>query len=88
MKRARFTVEQMIGAVKEHEAGVPVADICRRLGVSQPTFSRWKSKLSGMEISDAKRLRELEEENRKLKHLLADALLDSQALKEVLSKKW
>jgi putative transposase len=88
MKRRRFTEEQMIGALKEHEAGVPVADLCRRLGVSQPTFSRWKTRFSGMDVSDAKRLRELEGENRKLKHLLADALLDSQALKEVLSKKW
>lgn len=88
MKRTRHTEEQIIGALKEHEAGATVADICRRVGITQATFYRWKSKYGGMEVSEARRLRGLEEENRKLKHLLAEAMLDNAALKEVLSKKW
>jgi len=88
MKRKRYTEEQIIGALKEHEAGAVVADICRRVGITQATFYRWKSKFGGMEVNEAKRMRELEEENRKLKHLLAEAMLDNSALKEVLAKKW
>jgi putative transposase len=88
MKQNRVTHEQIILAAEEHEAGTPVADLCRRLGISQPTFSRWKTRFSGMDVADAKRLRALEAENAKLKHLLADALLDNKALKDVLAKKW
>ncbi len=88
MKRSKFTDEQIIGAIKQHEAGSKTQDICRKLGVSEQTFYKWKSKFGGMDISEAKRLRALEEENAKLKRLLADQLLDNAALKELLSKKW
>jgi putative transposase len=88
MKRSKFTEEQIIGAIKQHEAGSKTQDICRKLGVSEQTFYKWKSKFGGMDISEAKRLRALEEENAKLKRLLADQLLDNAALKELLSKKW
>ena len=88
MKRKRFTEEQIIGALKQHQSGQKVADICRELGVAINTFYRWKSVYGGMEVSEAKRLRELEAENSKLKRLLADAMLDNSALKEVVSKKW
>lgn len=88
MKRKRFTEEQIIGALKRHEAGEKTNEICRDLGITEQTFYRWKSKYGGMEVSDAKRLKALEDENAKLKRLLADAELDKAALKEVLSKKW
>ncbi len=88
MKRSKFTEEQIIGAIKQHEAGSKAQDICRKLGVSEQSFYKWKSKFGGMDISEAKRLRALEEENAKLKRLLADQLLDNAALKELLSKKW
>lgn len=88
MKRSKFTEEQIIGAIKQHEAGSKTQDICRKLGVSEQTFYKWKSKFGGMDISEAKRLRALEEENAKLKRLLADQLLDNAALKDLLSKKW
>jgi putative transposase len=88
MKRSKFTDEQIIGAIKQHEAGSKAQDICRKLGISEQTFYKWKSKFGGMDVSDAKRLRALEEENSKLKRLLAEAELDKAALKEVLSKKW
>lgn len=88
MKRSKFTEEQIIGAIKQHEAGTKTQDICRKLGISEQTFYKWKSKFGGMEVSDAKRLRALEEENSRLKRLLAEAELDKAALKEVLSKKW
>ena len=88
MKRSKFTDEQIIGAIKQHEAGSKTLDICRKLGISEQTFYKWKSKFGGMDVSDAKRLRALEEENSKLKRLLAEAELDKAALKEVLSKKW
>ena len=86
--KKRFTEEQIIRIIKEQEAGASVDDICRRHGIGNSTFYKWKSKFGGMEVSEAKRLKELETENRKLKHLLADAMLDNSALKEIVSKKW
>jgi putative transposase len=88
MKRSKYTEEQIIGAIKQHEAGAKTQDICRKLGISDQTFYKWKAKFGGMDVSDARRLRALEEENAKLKKLLAEAALDNAALKEVLSKKW
>ena len=88
MKRSRYTEEQIIGILKEQEAGVPVAELCRKHGMSDATFYNWKSKYGGLEISDAKRLRALEAENARLKRLLADAMLDNAALKDLLGKKW
>lgn len=88
MKRSRFSEEQIIGILKEHEAGVVVADLCRKHGMSAASFYSWKAKFGGMEVSDAKRLKALEDENGKLKRLLADAMLDNTALKDLLSKKW
>lgn len=88
MKRKRYTEEQIITMLKEHEAGASMPDLARRHGVSEQSLYRWKSKYGGMEVSEAKRLRELEQENAKLKKLLAEAELDKAALKEILSKKW
>jgi putative transposase len=88
MKRKRFTEEQIIGVLKEHELGAMVADLCRKHGISEATFYNWKSKFGGMDVSEAKRLKALETENAKLKRLLADAMLDNAALKDLLSKKW
>lgn len=88
MKRKRHTEEQIIKILKEAEAGLNTADIVRKHGISEQTFYRWKSKFGGMEISEAKRLRELEEENRRLKRLVADQALDIQILKDVNAKKW
>jgi putative transposase len=88
MKRKRFTEEQIIGVLKEHELGAKTADLCRKHGISEATFYNWKSKFGGMEVSEAKRLKQLESENGKLKRLLADAMLDNAALKDLLSKKW
>jgi putative transposase len=88
MKRNRFTEEHIIGILKEHEAGVPVADLCRKHGVSDASIYKWKAKFGGMDVSEAKRLRSLEDENAKLKRLLADAMLDNVALKDLLGKKW
>ena len=88
MKRSRFTEEQIVGVLKEHELGAKTADLCRKHGISQQTFYNWKSKYGGMDVSEARRLRELETENSKLKRLLADAMLDNAALKDLLSKKW
>ena len=85
--KKRFSDEQIINILKEQEAGFPVKEIIRRHGISEQTFYRWKSKFGGMEISDAKRLRELESENAKLKKLLAEQMLDNVALKDVLSRK-
>ena len=88
MKRKRFTEEQIIGILKQAEAGGSNQGICRKNGITEQTFYRWRSKYGGMQVSDAKRLKELETENRKLKQLLAEAHLDNAALKEVLSKNW
>lgn len=88
MRRSRFSEEQIIAILKEQEAGVPTADVCRRHGVSGATFYKWKAKFGGLEISEAKRLRQLEDENAKLKKLLAEAMLDNAMLKEITVKKW
>lgn len=88
MKRKRYTEEQIIGILKEHEAGSKVSDLARRHGISEQSFYRWKSKYGGMEVSEAKRLKDLEAENAKLKKLLAEAELDKMMLKDVISKKW
>ncbi len=88
MKRSRFLEEQIIGILKEHEAGVSVADLCRKHGVSDASIYKWKAKFGGMEVSEAKRLKTLEDENTRLKRLLADAMLDNAALKDLLGKKW
>jgi putative transposase len=88
MKRSRFGEEQIIGVLKEHELGAKTADLCRKHGISEATFYNWKSKYGGLEVSEAKRLRALESENAKLKQLLADAMLDNAALKDLLTKKW
>ena len=88
MKRLRFTEEQIIGVLKEHEAGAKTADLARKHGVSEATLYNWKAKFGGLEVSEAKRLKALEEENAKLKRLLADAMLDQAALKDLLVKKF
>ncbi len=88
MKRKRYTEEQIISILKEHEAGASVPDISRRHGVAQNTVYRWKSRFGGMEVSEVKRLRELEAENLKLKQLLAEAELDKAAFKELIEGKW
>ena len=88
MKKQRFTEEQIIAVLKEQEAGAKAADLCRKHGVSEATFYNWKAKYGGMEVSEAKRLKALEEENAKLKKLLAEQMLDAAALRELLSKKW
>ena len=86
MKRSRFSEEQIIGILKEHQAGVTAADLCRKHGVSDATFYKWRSKYGGMEVSDAKKLRALEAENAKLKKLLAEQMMDVSTLKEMLEK--
>jgi len=86
--KKRYTEEQIIGFLKEAEKGLPVANLCRKHGFSEASYYKWKSRFGGMEVSDAKRLKALEEENRKLKKLLAESLLDNAALKDVLSRKW
>lgn len=88
MKRKRFSEEQIIGVLKEAEAGMRTADLARRHGISEATIYNWKAKYGGLEVSEARRLRQLEEENAKLKKLLADQMLDAAALRELLSKKW
>ena len=88
MKRARFTEEQIIGVLREHEAGTKTSDLARKHGVSEATIYNWKAKFGGMDVSEAKRLRKLEDENAKLKKLLAEQMLDAAALRELLSKKW
>jgi putative transposase len=86
MKRSRFNDEQIIGILKEHQAGLSAVDLCRKYGVSDATFYKWRSKYGGMEVAEAKRLKALEDENGKLKRLLADAMLDLSTLKEMLGK--
>ena len=88
MKRSRLTEEQIIGILREQEAGVPVADLCRKHGLSSPTFYKWKAKYGGLDVSEARRLRALEDENAKLKRLLAEAMLDNAGLKDLLAKNW
>jgi putative transposase len=88
MKKIRFSEEQIIRILKEQEAGARTVDVCRRHGIAESTFYKWKAKYGGMEVSDARRLKTLEDENRRLKGLLADAHLDIAMLKDVASKKW
>jgi putative transposase len=88
MKRKRFTEEQIIAVLKEHEAGAKTVDLARKHGISEATFYNWKAKFGGMDVSEAKRLKALEDENAKLKKLLAEQMLDAAALRELLSKKW
>ena len=88
MKRSRFTEEPIIGILREQEAGAKAADLCRKHGMSEATLYNWKAKYGGLEVSDAKRLKALEDENAKLKKLLAESMLDASALRELLSKKW
>ena len=88
MKGSRFSEEQIIGILREQEGGSKTADVCRKHGVSAATFYKWKAKFGGMDVSDARRLRQLEEENARLKKLLADAMLDNAVLKDVAAKKW
>ena len=88
MSRKRYTEEQIIAVLKEAQAGVSTADLCRKHGMSDVTFYKWKSKYAGMEVSDLRKMRQLEDENRRLKHLVADLTLDNQALKAINSKNW
>jgi len=88
MKRARFTEEQIIAVLKEQAAGAKTADLARKHGISEATFYNWKAKYGGMDVSEARRLKALEDENAKLKKLLAEQMLDAAALRELLSKKW
>ena len=88
MKRSKFTEEQIIGILREQDAGAKTADLCRRHGISSATFYAWKARFGGLDVSDAKRLKALEEENARLKRLLAESLLDQAALKDLLSRKW
>lgn len=88
MKRSKFTEEQIIGILREQEAGAKTAELCRKHGMSEATFYAWKAKFGGMDVSDAKRLKQLEDENARLKRLLAESLLDQAALKDLLSRKW
>ena len=88
MKKSRYKEEQIIAVLKEVDAGAKLQDVTRRLGISEQTYYRWKAKFGGMEVSDAKKLRALEDENRRLKHMVADQALDIQMLKAVVGKKW
>ena len=86
MRKSRFSEEQIIGILKEHQAGATAVDLCRKHGISDATFYKWRSRFGGMEVSDARKLKALEEENRKLKKLLAESMLDVSTLKEMLGK--
>jgi putative transposase len=86
MKASRFSEEQIIAVLREHEAGAKTGEVCRRHGISDATFYKWKAKYGGLEVSDAKRLQALEDENRRLKKLLAESMLDNAALKDILGK--
>lgn len=88
MKRSRFSEEQIVAVLKEHELGAKPADLARKHGISEATLYNWKAKYGGLTVSEAKRLKSLEDENSKLKKLLADTMLDNAALKELLSKNW
>ena len=88
MKRKRFTEEQIIGILKQAQAGMKISDLCCLNGISDATFYTWRSKYGGMEVSDAKRLKGLEDENKRLKQMLAETMLENQAIKDVLAKKW
>ena len=88
MKRKRFSEEQIISILREHEAGVPTADLCRNHEMSSASLYAWKAKIGGMDVSDAQKLRGLEAENAKLKRLLAEAMIDNAGLKDLLAKKW
>jgi putative transposase len=86
MKKSRFTQEQIIGILKEHHAGLSAAELCRKHGISDATFYKWRAKYGGMDVSDARKLKALEEENAKLKRLLAESVMDNATLKEMLTK--
>jgi putative transposase len=88
MKASRFNEEQIIGILREQEAGARTADVCRKHGVSGATFYKWKARYGGLDVSDARRLKTLEDENAKLKRLLAEAMLDNSILKDIAAKKW
>jgi putative transposase len=88
MKRSRFTEEQIIGILRDQEAGAATGDVCRKHGISNATFYKWKAKYGGLDVSEARRLKALEDENAKLKKLLAEAMLDNAMLKDIAGKKW